>query len=171
MTNSFSRIALAWRRAGGNLAAICSYQTGDIFSAGLAIVTNKLFPRHKGYMRLKFFLVTILAIVSCGALQAQNADTAPSPNADGDQGHYHHWRHHHAWIWKKLNLRRQRGQIKSMKRANQKPEPPCFGISCPEGRAEICVKILRRTMNNLSRAIHRYWQLRNPNMPLSEPRS
>ncbi len=78
-------------------------------------------------MRLKFFLVTILAIVSCGALQAQNADTAPSPNADGDQGHYHHWRHHHAWIWKKLNLTdAQKGQIKSIKQAMKSQTRPAL---------------------------------------------
>jgi Spy/CpxP family protein refolding chaperone len=78
-------------------------------------------------MRLKFFLVAILAIVSCGALQAQNVDTSPSPNPDDGQGHYHHWRHHHAWIWKKLDLTdAQKGQIKSIRQAMKSQTRPAL---------------------------------------------
>jgi hypothetical protein len=54
-------------------------------------------------MKLEYFLVPIMAIVACGTLQAQNSDATSSPSPGYD--HRDHWRHHHhAWIWKKLNL-------------------------------------------------------------------
>jgi Spy/CpxP family protein refolding chaperone len=72
-------------------------------------------------MRLKYFLVPVLALVSWGALQAQNAentDTAPPPKIDDNQGQSPHWRHHDRWIWRQLNLTdAQKGQIKSIRQA------------------------------------------------------
>ena len=43
-----------------------------------------------------------MAIVACTSLQAETSEPATSPNPSyGEDGH---WRHHHAWIWRKLNL-------------------------------------------------------------------
>jgi Spy/CpxP family protein refolding chaperone len=67
-------------------------------------------------MKLKYFLAPMLAVISCGALHAQNADTTPSPNPEHD--HYGHGRRHHEWIWKKLDLTdAQKTQIKSIREA------------------------------------------------------
>ena len=65
-------------------------------------------------MNSKYLLVPVLAIIGCGSLQAQSADTTPSASPGyGDHGH---WRRHHVWIWKKLNLTDdQRAKIKSIK--------------------------------------------------------
>jgi Spy/CpxP family protein refolding chaperone len=68
-------------------------------------------------MKFKHFLVPVLAIVGCGALRAQSADTTPSPSPEYGY-HHHQGRHHHAWIWKKLNLTdAQKSQIKSVRQA------------------------------------------------------
>ena len=65
-------------------------------------------------MKLNYFLVPILALVGLGELRAQNADSNPSPGPEG--GYHQHGRHHHAWIWKKLNLTDdQKTQIKSIR--------------------------------------------------------
>jgi periplasmic protein CpxP/Spy len=66
-------------------------------------------------MKLKYFLVPVMAIIACGTLQAQTSDATPSPSPGfGHQGHWRH--HHHAWIWKKLNLTdAQKTQIKSIR--------------------------------------------------------
>ena len=53
-------------------------------------------------MRLTYLITPIIAIVACSSLQAQTAETTPSPGAGYSQ--HGHWRHHHAWIWRKLNL-------------------------------------------------------------------
>jgi periplasmic protein CpxP/Spy len=66
------------------------------------------------YMKLNYFLVPVLAMLGLGELQAQSADSTPSPSPE--YGQQDHWRHHHAWIWKKLNLTdAQKAQIKSIK--------------------------------------------------------
>lgn len=65
-------------------------------------------------MKLKYFLVPIFAVLGMASLQAQSADLSPSPSPGFE--HNHHGRHHHAWIWKKLNLTdSQKTQIKSIK--------------------------------------------------------
>jgi Spy/CpxP family protein refolding chaperone len=66
-------------------------------------------------MNSKYFLVPVLAMLACGALKAQNADTTPS--ATPGYSNHEHWRHHHhAWIWKKLGLTdAQKAQIKSIR--------------------------------------------------------
>jgi Spy/CpxP family protein refolding chaperone len=65
-------------------------------------------------MKFKYFLVPFFAILGVAGLQAQSADSSPSPSP-GFENH-HHGRHHHAWIWKKLNLSdAQKTQIKSIK--------------------------------------------------------
>jgi periplasmic protein CpxP/Spy len=65
-------------------------------------------------MNSKYFLVPVLAMLACGAIKAQNADTTPS--ASPEYSDHEHWRHHHAWIWKKLDLTdAQKAQIKSIR--------------------------------------------------------
>ena len=65
-------------------------------------------------MKLNYFLVPILALLSAGELRAQSADSTPSPGPG--EGYHQHGRHHHAWIWKKLNLTDdQKTQIKSIR--------------------------------------------------------
>jgi len=65
-------------------------------------------------MKYKYFLVPIISLLACGGLQAQNAEPAPSATPGFSQPN--HGRHHHAWIWKKLNLTdAQKTQIKSIK--------------------------------------------------------
>ena len=56
-----------------------------------------------------------------GALLAQSADTTPpTPAASPGYDHHQHWRHHHAWIWKELNLTdAQKTQIKAIRQANK----------------------------------------------------
>jgi len=70
-------------------------------------------------MKLKYFLIPMFALVTCGALQAQTSESAPSPSPGYD--HSGHWRHgHHAWIWKKLNLTdAQKQQIKSIRQGSK----------------------------------------------------
>lgn len=76
-------------------------------------------------MKFKYFLVSVLAIIGCGALQAQNADTASSPSPEF--GHHHEWRHHHAWIWKKLNLTdAQKTQIESIRQTMKSQTRPAL---------------------------------------------
>ena len=66
-------------------------------------------------MKLKYFLVPVIAFVTCAAMQAQTSEPTSSPNPESD--HQDHWRHHHhAWIWNKLNLTdAQKTQIKSIR--------------------------------------------------------
>jgi Spy/CpxP family protein refolding chaperone len=65
-------------------------------------------------MKLNYFLVPILALVGLGELRAQNADSTASPGPG--EGYHQPGRHHHAWIWKKLNLTDdQKTQIKSIR--------------------------------------------------------
>jgi Spy/CpxP family protein refolding chaperone len=53
-------------------------------------------------MKPKYFVAPLMAIVACTSLQAETSEPATSPNPSyGEDGH---WRHHHAWIWRKLNL-------------------------------------------------------------------
>jgi protein CpxP len=70
-------------------------------------------------MKLKYFLVPMFALVTCGALQAQTADSSPSPAPAYE--HKDHWRHrHHAWIWRELNLTdAQKQQIKSIRQGSK----------------------------------------------------
>jgi Spy/CpxP family protein refolding chaperone len=78
-------------------------------------------------MNFKYLLVPILAVIGCGALQAQSADTTPSSSPGNEQ--HHHWRHHHhhAWIWKKLNLTDdQKGQIKSIRQTMKSQTRPAL---------------------------------------------
>jgi protein CpxP len=76
-------------------------------------------------MNYKHFLIPVLALMGCGALHAQSADSAPSPSPDS--GHHQHWRHHHARIWKKLNLTdAQKAQIKSIKQAMKDQTRPAL---------------------------------------------
>ena len=66
-------------------------------------------------MKLKYFLVPVIAFVTCATMQAQTSDATASPSPESD--HQDHWRHHHhAWIWNKLNLTdAQKTQIKSIR--------------------------------------------------------
>jgi Spy/CpxP family protein refolding chaperone len=66
-------------------------------------------------MKLKYFLVPVIAFVTCATMQAQTSGATSSPNPESD--HQDHWRHHHhAWIWNKLNLTdAQKTQIKSIR--------------------------------------------------------
>jgi Spy/CpxP family protein refolding chaperone len=66
-------------------------------------------------MKLKYFLAPVIAFVACATLQAQTSDATSSPSPQSDyQGHWRH--HHHAWIWKKLNLTDdQKTKIKSIR--------------------------------------------------------
>jgi Spy/CpxP family protein refolding chaperone len=61
-------------------------------------------------MKLKYFLIAMLAFVTSGALWAQISDSSPSPG----------YEHTNAWIWKKLNLTdTQRQQIKSIRQGSK----------------------------------------------------
>jgi periplasmic protein CpxP/Spy len=67
-------------------------------------------------MNSKYFLIPVLAMLACGGLKAQNADTTPSASPAYSDSNHEHWRHHHAWIWKKLGLTdAQKTQIKSIR--------------------------------------------------------
>ena len=68
-------------------------------------------------MKFKYFLVPVFAMLGGGALLAQSADTTPAtPAASPGYSRHEHWRHHHAWIWKELNLTdAQKTQIKAIK--------------------------------------------------------
>jgi Spy/CpxP family protein refolding chaperone len=69
-------------------------------------------------MRLTYLITPIIAIVACSSLQAQTAETTPSPGAGYSQ--HGHWRHHHAWIWRKLNLTdTQKQDIKQYRATNK----------------------------------------------------
>jgi len=59
-----------------------------------------------------------MAIVACTSLQAETSEPATSPNPSyGEDGH---WRHHHAWIWRKLNLTdTQKQDIKQYRTKNK----------------------------------------------------
>ena len=61
----------------------------------------------------------MLALFTCGTLQAQTSDATSSPSPGSD--HHDHWRHHHhAWIWKKLNLTdTQKQDIKQYRTTNK----------------------------------------------------
>jgi protein CpxP len=77
-------------------------------------------------MKFKYFLVPFLAVIGCSALQAQSADSTPSGSPEYSH-HGHHWRHHHAWIWKKLNLTdSQKAQIKSIRQATKSQTRPAI---------------------------------------------
>jgi Spy/CpxP family protein refolding chaperone len=59
-----------------------------------------------------------MAIVACTSLQAETSEPATSPNPSyGEDGH---WRHHHAWIWGKLNLTDKQKQDIKQYRTNNK---------------------------------------------------
>ncbi len=59
-----------------------------------------------------------MAIVACTSLQAETSEPATSPNPSyGEDGH---WRHHHAWIWRKLNLTDTQKQDIKQYRTNNK---------------------------------------------------
>jgi periplasmic protein CpxP/Spy len=78
-------------------------------------------------MKFKHLFVPLLAIIACGTLRAQTADTTPSTtpgqeeNHDG-WGHRGGWGHHRpgAWLWRKLNLSdAQKAQIKSIRQSQK----------------------------------------------------
>jgi Spy/CpxP family protein refolding chaperone len=84
-------------------------------------------------MKLNYFLVPILALLGLGELRAQSADSTPSQSADSitspgpGEGHYQHGRHHHAWIWKKLNLTDdQKTKIKSIRQGMKDQTRPAL---------------------------------------------
>jgi Spy/CpxP family protein refolding chaperone len=69
-------------------------------------------------MRPKYFVAPLMAIVACTSLQAETSEPATSPNPSyGEDGH---WRHHHAWIWRKLNLTDTQKQDIKQYRTNNK---------------------------------------------------
>jgi periplasmic protein CpxP/Spy len=68
-------------------------------------------------MKFKYFFVPMFALVACGTLRAQTADTTPlaTPGQESFHRGWHHHRHG-AWVWKKLNLTDdQKAQIKSIR--------------------------------------------------------
>jgi Spy/CpxP family protein refolding chaperone len=69
-------------------------------------------------MKPKYFVAPLMAIVACTSLQAETSEPATSPNPSyGEDGH---WRHHHAWIWRKLNLTdTQKQDIKQYRTKNK----------------------------------------------------
>jgi Spy/CpxP family protein refolding chaperone len=69
-------------------------------------------------MRLKYLITPIIAIVACSSLQAQTSQPTPVPSPGYSQ--HGHWRHHHAWIWRKLNLTDTQKQDIKQYRANNK---------------------------------------------------
>jgi Spy/CpxP family protein refolding chaperone len=69
-------------------------------------------------MRLKYLITPIIGLVACSSLQAQNSQTTPVPSSGYNQ--HGHWRHHQAWIWRKLNLTDTQKQDIKQYRANNK---------------------------------------------------
>jgi periplasmic protein CpxP/Spy len=78
-------------------------------------------------MKFKYLFVPLLAIIACGTLQAQTADSTPTTtpgqeeNHDG-WGHRGGWGHHRhgAWMWRKLNLSDdQKAHIKSIRQSQK----------------------------------------------------
>ncbi|HEY2123380.1 MAG TPA: Spy/CpxP family protein refolding chaperone [Chthoniobacterales bacterium] len=88
-------------------------------------------------MKFTYLFVPILAVIACGSLQAQTADTTPSATPGQEEqhdgwGNRDGWgRHRHgAWVWRKLNLSdSQKAQIKSI-RETLKPQvrPALAGV-------------------------------------------
>jgi Spy/CpxP family protein refolding chaperone len=88
-------------------------------------------------MKFTYLFVPILAVIACGSLQAQTADTTPSATPGQEEqhdgwGHRDGWgRHRHGgWVWRKLNLSdSQKAQIKSI-REGLKPQtrPALAGV-------------------------------------------
>jgi protein CpxP len=79
-------------------------------------------------MKFKYFFVPMLAMIACGTLQAQNADSTPSatPGQEESLPHWHHHRHG-AGVWKKLNLTDdQKAQIKSIRQGLKAQVRPAF---------------------------------------------
>jgi Spy/CpxP family protein refolding chaperone len=69
-------------------------------------------------MRLTYLITPIIAIMTYSSLQAQTAETTPSPGSGYIQ--HGHGRHHHAWIWRKLNLTEtQKQDIKQYRATNK----------------------------------------------------
>ncbi|HKM59028.1 MAG TPA: Spy/CpxP family protein refolding chaperone [Chthoniobacterales bacterium] len=82
-------------------------------------------------MKFRYLFVPILAVIACGSLQAQTADTTPSATPGQEEQHDGWGRHRHgAWVWRKLNLSdSQKTQIKSI-REGLKPQvrPALAGV-------------------------------------------
>jgi Spy/CpxP family protein refolding chaperone len=69
-------------------------------------------------MRLTYLITPIIAMLACSSLQAQTPEATPSP--DSSFSHHGHGRHHHAWIWRKLNLTdTQKQGIKQYRASNK----------------------------------------------------
>src|SRR5205809_242205 len=90
---------------------------GDCISFPLDCNPQLVLASQSLDMNSKYFLVPVLAMLACGGLKAQNADTTPSASPAYSDSNDEHWRHHHhAWIWKKLGLTdAQKTQIKSIR--------------------------------------------------------
>ena len=92
----------------------------------MGAVTVPAFPTSQLLrMKFKYFLLPVLAFLGSGWLQAQSADSTPS--ASPENGFGEHWRHHHHWIWKELNLTDdQKVQIKSIRQKNKGQTHPAL---------------------------------------------
>lgn len=69
-------------------------------------------------MKLKNLFLPIFTLMAVSSLHAQTPAASPSASS-GRQNH--HWRHHHAWIWKELNLTDAQRKAIHQIRANNKP--------------------------------------------------
>jgi protein CpxP len=80
-------------------------------------------------MKFKYIFVPMLALVACGTLQAQTADTTASATPGQEETFHPRWHHHRrgAWVWKKLNLTdAQKAQIKSIRQGLKGQVRPAF---------------------------------------------
>jgi len=69
-------------------------------------------------MKPKSLVAPLMAIVACTSLQAETSEPAASPNPN--YGRHDQWRHHHMWIWRKLNLTDTQKQDLKQYRTNNK---------------------------------------------------
>src|ERR1700759_5176100 len=87
-------------------------------------------------MKPRYLIPSLLALVASTALQAQTTDSSLPPQSNyGQHGHWH--RHHHAWIWKKLNLTDAQKQDLKQYRANHKTPSRSALASYPSARQSL----------------------------------
>ena len=83
-------------------------------------VTAIKYCRHKWYMHLKTLALILLGAIAASPLQAQSQTPEGTATAPRGSHEHHHWRHHQAWFWKKLNLTEsQRTDIKQLRQNNK----------------------------------------------------
>src|SRR6516164_1454425 len=78
-------------------------------------------------MHLKTLAFILLVVIAASPLQAQSQTPEGTAAASRESHEHHHWRHHQAWFWKKLNLTEtQRTYIKQLRQNNKTTIQPAL---------------------------------------------